>query len=330
MALTRRLALAAPALAVPALLLGGATLAPRQAAAQTAAAQTAAALTAAAQAPGFYRFKLGDYTVTVINDGVARRPKPDEGFVRNATPEQVRAALEADFLPTAHFDNTFNVTVLQTGRETIMFDTGTGGLLAPTAGTMWDNLRAAGIDPAAIDRVIFTHFHGDHVSGLVTREGAARFPKAELVVPAPEWAFWTGDRAPEPAKTMVAGRFKPYEGRVRQVAPNADLGGGIVGIPTHGHTPGHTCWGIQNGGASVIVLGDVTNHPVFNLQNPDWRIIFDMDADAAATTRRAFFDRAAADKTPIIGYHWPFPAVARVRTAGQGFALAPIQWSSGI
>lgn len=307
-------------LAAAALPLAG-TLAPHGAAAQAAAPR---------QAPGFYRFKVGEYEVTVINDGIARRPDATEGFVRNATPDQVRAAMTDAFLPTPHFDNTFNLTVLNTGRETIFFDTGTGGLLAPTAGAMWDNLRAAGIDPANADKVIFTHFHGDHVSGLVTREGQARFPKAELIVPAPEWAFWTGDRAPEQAKQMVANRFAPYQGKVRQVAPNADLGGGIVGIPTHGHTPGHVSWGIQNGNASVIVLGDVTNHPVFNLQNPDWRIVFDMDADAAATTRRAFFDRAAADKTPIIGYHWPFPAVARVRKEGQGYALAPIQWSMGI
>ena len=186
----------------------------------TALPRTAAAQAAAPrQAPGFYRFKLGDYEVTVINDGIARRPDATEGFVRNASPDQVRAALTDAFLPTPHFDNTFNFTVLNTGRELILFDTGTGGLLAPTAGTMWDNLRAAGIDPAAVDRVIFTHFHGDHVSGLVTREGQARFPKAELVVPAPEWAFWAGDRAPEQAKQMVANRFAPSRARCARWHP---------------------------------------------------------------------------------------------------------------
>jgi glyoxylase-like metal-dependent hydrolase (beta-lactamase superfamily II) len=238
--------------------------------------------------------------------------------------------LAENFLPTQHLNIVFNFTVLQTGRETILFDTGTGGLLAPTAGLMWANLQAAGIDPAQVDRIIFTHFHGDHVSGLVTREGQARFPKAELVVPAPEWAFWTSERAPEQGRTMVAGRFRPYEGRVRQVPPNADLGSGITGIPTHGHTPGHTSYGIQNGNATVMVLGDVTNHPLMNLVNPDWQVVFDMDGAAAAATRRALFDRAASDRTPIIGYHWPFPAVARVRASGNGFALAPIDWNVGL
>ena len=283
-----------------------------------------------AQAPGFYRFKLGDYTVTVINDGIARRDNPSQGFVRNASAADVQAALRAEYMPTAHFDNTFNFTVLQTGRETILFDTGTGGLLAPTAGAMWTNLQAAGIDPAGVDRSIFTPFHGDHVSGLVTREGAARFPKAELLVPEGEWAFWRGDRAPEAARTMVGNRFGPYQGKVRPVASNADLGSGITGIPTHGHSPGHTSYGIQSGSATLIVQGDITNHPLFNMTNPGWHLVVDMDPVMAEATRRAFFDRAAADGTPIVGYHWGFPAVGRVRKQGGGYAVVPVNWSMGI
>jgi glyoxylase-like metal-dependent hydrolase (beta-lactamase superfamily II) len=309
------------ALAAPALLAAAATL-PTLAAAQPAQAPR--------QAPGFYKFKLGEYTVTVINDGIARRDNPGTGFVRNASTEQVNAALRAEFLPTTHFDNTYNFTVLETGRETVLFDTGTGGLLAPTAGAMWANMAAAGIDPANVDRIIFTHFHGDHVSGLVTREGAARFPKAELLVPEGEWSFWRGDRAPEAPRNMVANRFGPYQGRVRQIASNADLGAGITGIPSHGHSPGHTCYGIQSGNATLIVLGDVTNHPVFNVTNPGWHIIFDMDATAAEATRRALFDRAAADGTPIVGYHWGFPAVGRVRKAGDGYQVVPVNWSMGV
>lgn len=330
MPISRRATLAAPALlAVPALA-APALLASAAPAAAQGAPPTAAPAAAPSQAPGFYRFRLGEYTVTVINDGIARRDNPGTGFVRNATTEQVTAALAAEFLPTGHFDNTFNFTVLQTGRETILFDTGTGGLLAPTAGTGWANLAAAGIDPAGVDRIVFTHFHADHISGLVTREGQARFPKAELVVPEGEWSFWRGERAPEAGRNAAANRFGPYQGRVRQVASNADLGAGITGIPTPGHTPGHTCWGVQSGNASLIVLGDLTNHPVFNLHNPGWHVIFDMDATQAEATRRAFFDRAAADATPIIGYHWGFPAVGRVRKVGDGYAVTPVQWSMGI
>lgn len=283
------------------------------------------------QAPGYYRLKVGEYEVTVVNDGFNRRPNPGEGFVRNADRAAVEAALARDFLPTGHLDIPYNIAFVNTGRALILFDAGTGGLLAPTAGTMWENMQAAGIAPEAVDRIVFTHFHGDHISGLVTREGQARFPNAELVVPDPEWTFWMGDRAPAQAAAMVKSRFAPYPaGRIRRVAPDAEVAPGIRGLPTHGHTPGHTSWLVQSGGAALIVLGDVTNHPAVNLRNPGWHIVFDMDAAAAEATRRRLFDQAAADRIPILGYHWPFPALGHVRKEGAGYEWVPLPWSSTV
>lgn len=319
MSVTRRTSIAA-ALAAPAL----ATL---PASAQQAAPQAQGSR----QAPGFYRSKVGTYEVTVVNDGFNRRPNPAEGFVRNADAAAVTRALEAEMLPTGHLDITFNITFVNTGSELILFDTGTGGLLAPTAGTMWDNMAAAGIDPARVNKIVFTHFHGDHVSGLVTREGQARFPNAELIVPETEWAFWMGERAPQQPAAMVKGRFGPYAAdRIRRVASNAEVASGIAGVPTHGHTPGHTSYLISSGSSTLLVLGDVTNHPTINARNPGWHVVFDMDAAEAEATRRRVFDRAAADRTPIVGYHWPFPSIGYVRPQGNGYDVIAAPWTSAI
>jgi len=285
----------------------------------------------AKQAPGFYRLRLGEAEVTIINDGYNRRPNPAEGFVRNADAAAVEAALARDFLPTAHLDITYNITVLNTGREVVLFDAGTGGLLAATAGTMWDNLAAAGIAPEAVSRIVFTHFHGDHVSGLVTREGQPRFPNAELIVPEPEWSFWMGERAPAQPAAMAKSRFAPYPAeRIRRVAADAEVLPGVRGVPTHGHTPGHTSWLVSSGGASLFVLGDVSNHPAINVRNPGWHIVFDMDPTAAEATRRRLFDRLAADRTLIIGYHWPFPGLGYLRKEGEGYGMVPRPWSSAV
>lgn len=283
------------------------------------------------QAPGFYRFRLGELEVTIINDGFNRRPNPGEGFVRNADRAAVEAALARAFLPTGHLDITYNIPVVNTGREVILFDAGTGGLLAATAGTMWDNLAAAGIAPEAVTKIVFTHFHGDHVSGLVTREGTARFPNAELIVPEAEWVFWMGDRAPQQPAAMAKSRFAPYPAeRIRRVASDAEVLPGVRGVPTHGHTPGHTSWLVSAGEASLLVLGDVTNHPAINVRNPGWHIVFDMDPVAAEATRRRLFDRLAADRTLIAGYHWPFPGLGYVRKEGEGYEMVAREWSSAV
>lgn len=290
----------------------------------------AAAPQATAQAPGFYRFKVGDYQMTVVNDGISRLP--DAGlatFVRNAPVEDVRAALASRFMPTDRLDITFNITFLNTGRQLILFDTGTGGQLAPTAGTMWANMQAAGIDPASVDLIVLTHFHGDHVSGLTDREGRARFPNAGIVVPETEWAFWMGDRAPAQPAAMVKSRFAPYaQDKVRRIASDAEIVPGVRAMPTFGHTPGHTSYLVSSGGATLLVLGDVTNHPAINLRNPGWHIGFDMDAPMAEATRRRVFDQAAADRTPIVGYHWPFPSLGYVVKAGNGYDMVSAGWTS--
>lgn len=309
------------------LLLGTALALPAVISTRTA---SAAAPQATEQAPGFYRFKVGDSQVTVVNDGINRVPEAGlANFVRNAPVADVRTALSRQFLPADRLDITFNITFLNTGRQLILFDTGTGGQLAATAGTMWANMRAAGIDPAAVDLIVLTHFHGDHVSGLTDREGRARFPNAEIVVPETEWAFWMGDRAPAQAATMVKSRFAPYpQEKIRRVVSTAEVAPGVRAMPTFGHTPGHTSYLVSSGSATLLVLGDVTNHPAINLRNPGWHIGFDMDGPVAETTRRRVFDQAAADRTPIVGYHWPFPALGHVAKAGDGYELVPAGWTS--
>jgi len=315
-ALARRAVLGG-ALALPAVLSG------------TSGARAAAPLQPR-QAPGFNRFRLGEAEVTVVHDGFASRNALAGNFIRNAEADAVRASLERSLLDPEALPTHYNITFLNTGRQLILFDTGTGGLLADTAGAMWANMEAAGIRAEDVDVIVFTHFHGDHVSGLVDREGKARFPRAQLLVPRAEWSFWTGDRAPAQAASMVKNRFAPYEGRINQIASDGEVTAGITAIPTPGHTPGHTSYGLQSGNDTVLVLGDVTNHPAVNLRNPGWHVSFDMDAGLAEATRRRFFDRAASDRTPIIGYHWPFPAVARVRKDGEGYEAVPVTWSGRV
>ena len=294
----------------------------------------------AAQAPGFYRFKVGAWTVTTVHDGFFRRPV--EGFVRNAALADVQAVLGASFLPTDSLAVPFTITFAQKDATLVVFDTGNGVTPATnTNGKMLANMAAAGIDAARVTHVIQSHFHGDHINGLLNAQNAAAFPNAEIIVPAVEWAWWNDStnesRSPEgqrPAFANVPRRFAPYAGRIRQIAAGVEVIPGITSIAAHGHTPGHTIYRIADGAEQMIFLADLTNRPELMAPRPEWQIVFDFDGDAAAATRRRVLDMVTTDRVRVTGYHFPFPAngyFARHVSGGvQGFMFVPADWSSAV
>ncbi|SDB66122.1 MBL fold metallo-hydrolase [Belnapia rosea] len=311
-------------LAAPALLRG--------AEAQT----TPGAAPSAAQAPGFYRFKVGSFTVTTVHDGFFQRPL--QGFVRNAPLEEVQKVMAESFLPTDSIRIPFTVTFLDTGSRLVVFDSG-NGVTPPgaTQGRMIQNMAAAGIDPAKVDLVVMSHFHGDHVNGLLNAAGAAAFPNAEVVVPAAEWAWWsdTGNesRSPEGQRGNFANsarRFAPYQGKIRQVAAGAEVMPGIRAVAAHGHTPGHTCYHISDGTAQAMFVADCTNRPELLACRPDFHVIFDFDPEMAEAARRRIYDQVATDRIRITGYHFPFPANGYLAKEGNGYRFVPADWSSAV
>jgi glyoxylase-like metal-dependent hydrolase (beta-lactamase superfamily II) len=293
----------------------------------------AAQAPAAPAIPGFHRFRIGGFTVTTLFDGTGRVAL--EGFVNNATVPQLQAVLAESFLPTDHYLTPYTITVVDTGRALLIFDAGTGGQLSPQAGRMAANMAAAGIDPARITHVVFTHFHGDHITGLTTAQNQPVFANAEIVVPAVEWAFWN-DRAnegPAPARQKpnfanVARRFGPYAGRIRQVTEGQEAVPGIRAVATFGHTPGHTCWHVADGAAELMILGDITHRPEVFARRPDLSSILDFDPAATVVTRRRVLDRVATDRLHVTGYHFPFPAHGFIARDGEGFRFAAADWSA--
>lgn len=297
----------------------------------------AAAPAAGRQAPGVYRYNVGDIEITALNDGVARRPL-DAGFVRNAPLEDVKKALDEAFLPSDKLAISFTCVVVNTGSRLILIDAGTGGHLAPTAGQLYENMAAAGVDPKAVDMVLVSHFHPDHIAGIRLKDGTLAFPNAELVVPEAEWAFWMDEgemgRAPEAllgAFKQVRRVFGPVAQDVRRYAPDSEPAPGITALPAPGHTPGHTAFRIASGAEHMIIWSDTTNHPALFVRNPGWHAVFDMDPGLAESTRRRMLDMVSADRTLVAGYHFPFPAVGHLaRRATNEFAFVPATWDPAL
>jgi glyoxylase-like metal-dependent hydrolase (beta-lactamase superfamily II) len=280
--------------------------------------------------PAFHRFQVGALRVTVVTDGTNVRQDVRQGLVVNANAEQVTGALQSAGIQGFAMRNPYNVTFVEGPGGLVAIDVGTGGIAGPESGAMHANMRAAGLDPARVTRIVHTHFHGDHIGGLTNAEGAAIYPNATIAVPEREWAFWMDEgeasRASEarrPAFANARRRFGPYAQKVERFAPDAQVAPGIRAVATNGHSPGHTSFLIHDGNQQALVIGDAITTPAFFMANPEWYPVFDMDPPAAVATRKRLLDRAATERMPVIGYHFDMPATGRVERAGTGYRLVP-------
>ncbi len=291
---------------------------------------------AAAQAgdppPAFYRFKVGEVEVNLVSDGAATRPLA-EGFVRNAPLAEVQAALAESFQPIDTLTIPFTVPVINTGSELVLIDSGNGEFGAAGSGRFLANLRAAGYGPEQVNRVIVSHFHGDHINGLRNKAGELTYPNAEIMVPEPEWAFWMDDgqmsRAPEAMKQGFQNArrvFGPIADKVARYSGEQELLPGLTTMPAAGHTPGHSVFTLAGGGDSLLIWADTTNKPELFVTHPGWHAVFDMDPAAAEANRRRLLDMLATERMRVTGYHFPFPANGYIARQGESYAFVPAFW----
>ncbi|MDB5381975.1 MAG: fold metallo-hydrolase [Rhodospirillales bacterium] len=280
-----------------------------------------------------FRFRVGGFTVTQVHDGHGRRAV--EGLVLNASADDVRAVLAESMLPTDHYLGPYTVTFLQTADKLVMFDTGTGAQMTPTSGRLAGNMRAAGIDPGAVDMVVISHCHQDHIHGLTTVDGRAVFERAEILLPELEWAWWSDatNEGRSPAGQRVnfanfARRFAPYAGRTKRYGDGAELLPGVRAMAAYGHSPGHTVYQISDGGAAFMLLADITHRPEVFARRPDYTSAFDFDGAAAVVSRRRVLDMVATDRVLVAGYHFPFPATGHIAREGSGFRFHPADWTA--
>jgi glyoxylase-like metal-dependent hydrolase (beta-lactamase superfamily II) len=302
----------------------------------------AAAPAGGKQVSGFYRYKVGDIEVTVVTDGVNRFKLPDD-MVSNVAKSELEAALAAAHVEAGMFYNPYNPVVVNTGSKLVLIDTGVGeGAFNQSKGQVGQllaNLAAAGYDPKAFDAVIISHYHGDHVNGLLRADNSLTFPNAEILVPAKEHAYWMDDgemaRAP---KGRIEGLFKNnrrvFSGevlkRLRTYEWDKEVVPGITAVGTPGHSPGHTSHVIASGSGKVYVQADVTHVPFLFVRNPGWHAFYDQDAVMAEATRRRVYDMLVAEKMMVQGFHYPFPSHAYVEKSGNGYRETMALWNPAI
>ncbi len=258
-----------------------------------------------------YRFALGEFEVTTLLAASVVRPDPQSIFGLNIDAQAFEKASTSANIPTDQVRFFFTPTLVNTGAELVLFDTGLSGADITNA------LAGAGYSADQVDVVVITHMHGDHIGGLIS-DGTPTFPNARYVTGAAEFDAWAAMD-----NEKFNSNMKPLAGNTMMLAPGDSVASGIEAIEAFGHTPGHMAYMLESSGQMLLIAADFANHYVWSLAYPDWEVKFDMDKPAAAATRKRLLDMLATDTVPFVGYHMPWPAVGYVGKHGDTYIYRP-------
>lgn len=284
------------------------------------------------QAPGFFRFKAGEFEITIVSDGSLTVPATAYGS--NQVEAQVKSYLKSNFLDTEKYYAHTNLCLINTGKKLVMVDSGSGAGFQDSAGKVISNLKLAGYEPGDVDAIVITHGHPDHIWGIMDDAvGKPRFPNAQYFIKGTEWDYWTDEAlASKLPKSMVPSalgarrNLLPVSAKTKRVKSQEEVVAGVSVIDTPGHTIGHLSVMVASGKETVLISGDVFLHSFISFEHPNWHFMYDGDPELAAETRKKLLDMTASDQILTVGYHLPFPGVGYVARRGQAYRWMPQSW----
>ncbi|SHK66870.1 Glyoxylase, beta-lactamase superfamily II [Bradyrhizobium lablabi] len=272
----------------------------------------------------FYRFNLGGAQVTVVSDGPLPLGPPKGTFV-GIPDEDIKKMLTDNFLSPDNIVLEQNSPIVNMGDKLVLFDTGMGTSKAfgPTTGRQQKSMAEAGIKPEEIDAVVFTHAHIDHIGGVVDDSGKVLFPNAQFYIAQSDFDYWTDEgKMGSPLKDFVVHARKnllPVRDRLVFYKDGQEVLPGVTAMAAPGHTVGHHIFMITSDGKSMAFLGDLTHHQILLLEKPRMQFSYDTDPKQAAESRVKMLDMLAANKIPVMSYHYPWPGYGHVVKTGEGF-----------
>jgi glyoxylase-like metal-dependent hydrolase (beta-lactamase superfamily II) len=279
-------------------------------------------------------WKIGNVEIARVVEVVS--PTPATMLVPQATPDAIRdlhSWLKPHFLDDdGNMLLSIHAFAIRSGDARIVVDTCLGdGKPRPIPNwsnlqsTLLDDLSSIGFGPDAVDRVLCTHLHFDHVGWNTIREGdrwVPTFPSARYLMAEAEWAYWQhadDPYAPEAKQDSILPVFEA--GLVDLVEPDHVLTDEVRLIPTPGHTPGHVSVEISSQGERAIITGDMFHHPL-QMAHPDWQDTADVDAAQAHATRAGFLAQHADEPVLILGTHFAEPTGGHIVRDGDAYRFA--------
>ncbi|MGJ4943423.1 MBL fold metallo-hydrolase [Bradyrhizobium sp. HKCCYLS1011] len=283
---------------------------------------------------GHFRYTVGEAEIIALYDGIWEKVH-DPAYFSNASIDETKQALAAGGFTTDFVTIPITVFVVKLKGKIILCDAGGGDQVQAfnpqsvfVSGKMVRHLKEAGIDPKQIETVLVSHYHPDHIFGLLGKNtDAPVFPSAEIIVPAAEHKFWTDpaviDRLPE-ARRPLARRIQAVVAMWKNVLPvdgEDEVVPGIRFVSAPGHTPGHTAFHLSSGNEQLMFSNDTVYVPALCAAHPGWHGVFDQDAVLAETSRRKLMDRVVADRMLICGTHFPWPGLGTIAKDGAGYSV---------
>jgi glyoxylase-like metal-dependent hydrolase (beta-lactamase superfamily II) len=268
--------------------------------------------------------KLGDVTIDRVVE-IPRSTFPTASMLPDSTPDAVakhHSWLKPHFFDEAVGDlgSRIQSYVVRMPGRTIVIDTCVGNDKPRPENPVWhmrqgsflDDLRSIGVTPEAVDTVVCTHLHVDHV-GWNTRWVDGRwqptFPNATYVIPGEEYQFWKreSEKGDELSHCIRDSVIPIAEGgRAQLVDPTHPVAPGLRFEPSPGHTPGHVCVRLTTGAGEAVFSGDLM-HRTVQVAEPQWSSRFCSDPAHAARTRREFVERHADSGVLVLAAHFPRP-----------------------
>ena len=259
--------------------------------------------------PEIKTVSLGEFQIHLLSEG--DRPGKVEVLL-NPNPENL-----AKYLPDGKYTSSVNAFLIVTPDKKILVDTGLGKQLP-------NHLKKLAIAPEAIDIILLTHLHGDHIGGLV-KDGQKSFPNAQIYLSQKEWDYW---KDKNPAQVLAH-----YDGQITLYDPShidaelVPLLEGITGIATYGHTPGHTSFLIESQHEQLLIWGDLTHAMAIQMPVPDQAVTYDLDPAQAIASRKEILQFVTENNIPIAGAHIAYPGFGYTHTDDTtgGYHFSPIE-----
>jgi glyoxylase-like metal-dependent hydrolase (beta-lactamase superfamily II) len=289
-------------------------------------------MTGCVQTPYTYRFTLGSAECTIVTDGALPLGDPNAAFL-NIDKAEISRELRDNFLSLDNAVLEQNVLIVNFGDRVVLFDTGMGNdkLFGESTGRLALSLRQAGIDPADVDAVVLSHAHVDHCGGLIGLDGQRNFPKALYFIGEADFDYWTDDtKIPSeyPGRLhflkQARSNLLPVKDAMRFYRDNEKILPGVTALSAPGHTVSHTIFMIESDGRQLCYIGDLAHHPVLLLEHPRTQFAYDTDAALSAESRVRMLTMLAANRIPLLAYHFAWPGVGHIAAHNGGFHYYPL------